>query len=74
MSTQTLPQYYTVDEVADALRVSRKWIWALCRERRIDHVRFGKGYRFTQEQFAAMTEYVMADDSELHLRPSKATR
>ena len=42
--------WYDVDDVAALLKVSPRTVQRWCRERRVPHVRVGRGIRFTAEQ------------------------
>ena len=42
--------WYDVDDVAQLLKVSPRTVQRWCRERRVPHVRIGRGIRFTPEQ------------------------
>lgn len=44
--------WYDVDDVASMLKVTPRTIQRWCRERRVPHVRVGRGIRFTAEQLA----------------------
>jgi excisionase family DNA binding protein len=44
--------WYDVTDVAALLKVSPRTVQRWCRERRVPHVRVGRGIRFTAEQLA----------------------
>ncbi|MCW2921589.1 MAG: Helix-turn-helix domain [Thermoleophilia bacterium] len=44
--------WYDVDDVAGLLKVTPRTVQRWCRERRVPHVRIGRGIRFTAEQLA----------------------
>ena len=45
-----IPEIYTVEEVAEALRLHPYTIRRLCREGRIPGVKFGRQWRFEKKQ------------------------
>lgn len=49
-----LEQDFTLEEVADALRMSTRWVRDRIRLDGIEHVRRGRGIYFTAEQVAAL--------------------
>jgi excisionase family DNA binding protein len=44
--------WYDVEDVATMLKVTPRTVQRWCRERRVPHVRVGRGIRFTAEQLA----------------------
>ena len=44
--------WYDVEDVAALLKVKPRTVQRWCRERRVPHVRVGRGIRFTAEQIA----------------------
>ena len=63
----------TADEVARLLRVSRAWVYAETRKKRIPHVPLGRYVRYRR---SAMTEWIAAleRDSSSGLRVPLASR
>lgn len=47
-------RYHTVEEVAELTGMSVKWLWGQCRDRKIPHNRFGRRYRFSDEDLATL--------------------
>lgn len=51
---QPLERDYTLDEVADALGMSTRWVRDRIREDKVEHIRRGHKIRFTREQVAKL--------------------
>lgn len=67
-----LPQLYTPEETAEALRISVKGLHALCRQGKIDYVqRDGKARAFTEEQIRAYIESQTVSKPSVDRRPAK---
>lgn len=60
-SRQSLARDYTVEEVAQALGMSTRWVRDRIKFDRIEHNRYGRFIRFTPDQVAALRQkYVVA--------------
>jgi excisionase family DNA binding protein len=46
--------YYTVEEAAGILGVTKDWLWAQCRNRQVPHHKRGRNYRFTAGDLEAI--------------------
>lgn len=61
---RTMDPWYDVQEVARRLKVTPRTVQRWCRERRVPHVRVGRGIRFTTQQ---LTEIEAAYRVEPHV-------
>ena len=53
------PAIYTAAEAAERVGASKKFVLALARQRRVAHLRVGRGaVRFTAEQLDALVEHL----------------
>lgn len=59
----------TADEVADLLRVTRGWVYAETRARRIPHVRLGRYVRYRRSAVEAWVDDLEAASTGRSLRP-----
>lgn len=48
--------YYTVEQVSALTGMGKDWLWKQCADRKIPHHRFGRSYRFTVEDLAALKQ------------------
>ena len=62
-SKDTPPKFLTINEVADAIRLSKMTVYRLVQSHDIEAVRFGRQYRVSEE---AVADYIarsaLADD------------
>ena len=61
-------RYHTAEEVAELTGMSVKWLWRQCRDKKIPHNKFGRSYRFSDEDlvaFGAQTRVEVASDELL---------
>ena len=42
-------RYWTIEQVAELTGMSQKWLWAQCRGNAMAHHRFGRAYRFSEQ-------------------------
>lgn len=71
------PRFYTVDEVADMTKLSRRWLWVQCREGKVAHHKWGRSYRFSEtdlRQFIAASRIEVDADPFADLVPSRRSR
>lgn len=54
MSTAPLPKDYTLDEVAEALGMSTRWLRGRIKDDRLEHLRYGHVIKFTAAQVEAI--------------------
>lgn len=53
-----MPRLLTVEEVAERLCLTTDYVYRLCREGRLPHVRFGRAIRFRENALDAWLEAV----------------
>ncbi len=52
--TDELPRTYSLVETARALGMSTRWVRERIRLDNVEHIRFGKTIKFTEEQYQAL--------------------
>lgn len=48
--------FFTVDQVSQLTGMSSKWLWAQCRANAVAHHRFGRAYRFSEQDLADLSD------------------
>ena len=49
-------QFFTIDQVSQLTGMSSKWLWAQCRANAVAHHRFGRVYRFSEQDLSDLTD------------------
>ncbi len=73
MTEETLPRDWTLEEVAEALRMSTRWLRDRLKSDQLEHQKYGHKILFTDEQVAAIRAWHAAQPIEQSVTTRRRT-